>query len=101
MPLNSKALRNELVQRLAELSEGSLDVGSRAFFESLGYRSQRTLAVHSLSDLLQLLDPKGLLTRDVTSRWRSVDFLFQRRVHAHHLVPFGFRGQAARSPKPL
>jgi len=50
-----------------------------ALFESLGYRSQRRLAIHSLDELRLLLDQKGYLTEQTAylSRWQSVDFLFQ------------------------
>ena len=79
MPPNSTALRTEIIQRLAVIGQGPLDASSRAFFESLGYRSRRTLAVHSVTELRQLLDLNGLLTEQNSclSRWRSVDFLFQ------------------------
>jgi len=79
MPANATNLRSEIAVRLAALAEGSLAVGAGSLFESLGYRSQRRLAIHSLAELQQLLDPNGSLTEQnaFLSRWRSVDFLFQ------------------------
>jgi hypothetical protein len=79
MPTNAPDLRSEIATRLASLSEGALAAGAGSLFESLGYRSQRRLAIHSLTELQQLLDPNGFLTEQnaALSRWRSVDFLFQ------------------------
>jgi Protein of unknown function (DUF3800) len=79
LPANATNLRSETAVRLAALAEGSLAAGARSLFETLGYRSQRRLAIHSLAELQQLLDPNGSLTEQnaLLSRWRSVDFLFQ------------------------
>ena len=79
MPANATNLRSEIAVHLAALAEGSLAVGAGSLFKSLGYRSQRTLAIHSLAELQQTLDPRGSLTEQnaLLSRWRSVDFLFQ------------------------
>ena len=48
-------------------------------FATLGYESARTLAVDSLAQLRELLDPHGSLTEQTAflSRWRSVHLLFQ------------------------
>jgi len=49
------------------------------FFAELGYKSSRTLAVDSLAQLQELLDPHGSLNEQtaILSRWRSVHLLFQ------------------------
>ncbi len=79
MPPNPTELRAEIIQCLAAIAQGALETNARSLFETLGYRSRRTLAVHSLAELRQLLDPTGLLTEQNAqlSRWRSIDFLFQ------------------------
>src|SRR5205823_1914572 len=79
MPDSQVETRSDIASRLTGLAEGPLDASSRALFDSLGYRSQRTLDIHSVPQLQELLDPKGLLTEQnaLLSRWRSVDFLFQ------------------------
>lgn len=79
MSFNSVNFRSELRLCLNALSQGPLGTSSRDFFETLGYHSQRTLAIHSVSELQQVLDTKNYLSDEnaYLSRWRSVDFLFQ------------------------
>lgn len=65
--------------QLATLREGPLRPTATAFFSALGYESARTLAVDSLAQLHELLDPHGSLTEQTAllSRWRSVHLIFQ------------------------
>lgn len=65
--------------QLAALRDGALRSSATNFFSALGYQSARTLAVDSLDQLLELLDPHGSLTEQtaILSRWRSVHLLFQ------------------------
>ncbi len=78
MPANSSNLRSEIAVRLAALAEVPLATGAYSLFGTLGYRSQRRLAINSLPELQQLLDQNGSLTDQnaFLSRWRSLDFLF-------------------------
>ena len=72
-------LPSEIIHGLSALAQGSLDLAARTFFAALGYRSERTLPIHTLAELKQHLDPNDSLTEQnaCLSRWRSVDFLFQ------------------------
>lgn len=65
--------------QLAALRDGALRSSATNFFISLGYQSARTLAVDSLAQLQELLDPHGSLSEQTAllSRWRSVHLLFQ------------------------
>src|SRR5207248_6601565 len=49
------------------------------FFATLGYRSKRTLAIDSLAELRESLDPNNFLNESNASLsvWQSVSFLFQ------------------------
>jgi Eco57I restriction-modification methylase/Protein of unknown function (DUF3800) len=64
---------------LAELRTGALREAATDFFAALGYESTRTLAVDSVPQLRELLDPRGVLKEETAflSRWRSVHLLFQ------------------------
>jgi len=79
MPATPANFRSDIAVHLAALADGMLATGAEALFECLGYRSPRRLAVHSLAELQQLLDPNGSLTEQnaLLSRWRGIDFLFQ------------------------
>lgn len=71
---------SEILTTLGTLSGGGpLHQPALRFFESLGYVSNRTLAVDSLAQFLEVLDPRHSLTEQnaLLSRWRSVHFLFQ------------------------
>lgn len=65
--------------QLAALREGALRPAATDFFTALGYTSTRTLAVDSLAQLREMLDPRGVLTEETAflGRWRSVHLLFQ------------------------
>ena len=64
---------------LANFQTLPLKDAARQLLAKLGYQSARTLAVDSLSQLQELLDPHGSLTEQTAllSRWRSVHLLFQ------------------------
>jgi hypothetical protein len=54
-------LRAQIVTALAAFSAEPLPAAARGLFAALGYGSRRTLAVHSLAHLRQLLDPNQYL----------------------------------------
>jgi hypothetical protein len=72
-------LKQAITNALAGLVNHQLAAAATALFKTLGYKSPRTLAIHSLAELRQMLDPNGALTEHTAllSRWKSVDFLFQ------------------------
>jgi len=64
---------------LAAFGTAQLKDAALGLFASLGYSSQRTLAINTLAELQSTLDTNGLLTEEsaLLSRWRSVHLLFQ------------------------
>ncbi|MBI4028002.1 MAG: DUF3800 domain-containing protein [Verrucomicrobia bacterium] len=77
--MNAPDVRQAIQAALAGFAAKPLAEAAIGLFESLGYRSRRTLDIHSLDQLRKLLDPNGYLREEnaLLSRWRSVDFLFQ------------------------
>ncbi len=76
---DSVNLKQGIAHALTGLVDQPLAAGATALFATLGYRSPRTLAIHSLAELQRMLDPAGTLTERnaLLARWKSVDFLFQ------------------------
>jgi type I restriction-modification system DNA methylase subunit len=77
--MTDQQTQQSILAALAGFATKPLAEAATVFFETLGYKSQRTLALHSLPELQQLLDQNGALTEQnaLLSRWKSVDFLFQ------------------------
>ncbi|MDX2080316.1 MAG: DUF3800 domain-containing protein [Terrimicrobiaceae bacterium] len=78
MPANLD-FREKIQAALQAFTSQPLRQAGLAFFNSLGYRSERALAINSLEDLRATLDPNGLLTNEsaLIDRWCSVHLLFQ------------------------
>ncbi len=72
-------LQTSILTALKGFPVRPLPDAAAGFFESLGYTSSRKLAIHSLAQLQELLDPHGSLTEEnaILSRWRSIHLLFQ------------------------
>ncbi|NUN93265.1 MAG: hypothetical protein HUU04_05740, partial [Verrucomicrobiae bacterium] len=72
-------IKQSIQSTLAGFGDQPLAPAATALCDALGYRSRRTLAIHSLAELQQMLDPNRALTEQnaLLSCWKSVDFLFQ------------------------
>lgn len=72
-------LRDSIQSALETFASQPLRTASVAFFKTLGYASDRTLAIDSLAQLQALLDPGGSLTESSAqvALWKSVHLLFQ------------------------
>ncbi len=75
----SNDLRTQISDALAGFATMPLREAASALFSTLGYASNRTLAINSLADVKESLDKNGLLTEKnaLLSRWRQVHLLFQ------------------------
>ncbi len=78
-------MNNQLSQKITESLKTlrdarSLREGSKKLFNSLGYHSQRTEEVGSVSEFLEIFDSNKSITtkrRALFDHWRSVDIVFQ------------------------
>jgi len=80
MPSNTPTdIRQHIQSAISGLTAGQLAGPARLFFEVLGYKSDRTLPVNSLTELREVIDKENYLTEAnaFLSRWRSVHLLFQ------------------------
>ena len=75
------ALQSKLSIRdaITQFSTQPLRSASLGLFASLGYQSDRTIAIHSVEDFCTQFDPSGLLehARAQKSNWKSIHLLFQ------------------------
>jgi adenine-specific DNA-methyltransferase len=64
---------------VTSFSTQSLRSASLSLFASLGYKSERTLAVNTVADFCAQFDPNGLLAhpRAEKANWKSIELLFQ------------------------
>ncbi len=76
---NGTDIRQQIQSSLSALASGTLSDSARAFFNALGYKSDRTLPINSLSELREIIDKGNYLTESnaLLSHWRSIHFLFQ------------------------
>lgn len=74
--LQTKLLLRDAVTRF---STQPLRAASLGLFASLGYQSDRTIAIDSVDDFCTQFDPTGLLAhpRAQKSNWQSIELLFQ------------------------
>lgn len=72
-------LREPIKSALAKCADGDLAVSSKALFQTLGYKSERTLPINNVAALQDQLDPNGYLREENAhlSLWKSVYLLFQ------------------------
>lgn len=75
------ALQTKLSIRdaITQFSTKPLRVASLGLFASLGYQSDRTIAINSVADFCTQFDPSGMLDhpRAQKSNWQSIELLFQ------------------------
>lgn len=71
--------RKQIETALRAFSGSDLRAASIGLLNTLGYRSEKTLDVSSVTELREHLDPNGYLTEEnaLLSRWEDVRFLFQ------------------------
>lgn len=64
---------------ITRFSSQPLRVAALGLFASLGYQSDRTIAISSVADFCSQFDPSGLLAhpRAQKSSWQSIELLFQ------------------------
>lgn len=64
---------------ITRFSSQPLRVAALGLFASLGYQSDRTIAISSVADFCSQFDPSGLLAhpRVQKSNWQSIELLFQ------------------------
>ena len=76
-----QALKEDIQATLQEFSNGNLKDNARSLLNTLGYRSEKTLALSSndRETFLAAFDPQGQLNKEkaLFGQWRSIDLLFQ------------------------
>ena len=74
--LQTKLLLRDAITRF---STQPLRAASLGLFASLGYQSDRTIAIDSVEDFCTQFDPSGLLAhpRVQKSNWKAIELLFQ------------------------
>ncbi|MEZ5431563.1 MAG: hypothetical protein R3F31_10395 [Verrucomicrobiales bacterium] len=72
-------LREEIESSLRNCAQGELATPATALFDTLGYKSERTLPINTVAALRDQLDPNGYLREENAhlSLWKSVRLLFQ------------------------
>ncbi|MGH7944133.1 MAG: hypothetical protein ACREH8_01080 [Opitutaceae bacterium] len=72
-------LRPAIEQALATFGTQPLPAAARAFFKTLGYKSDRTIPVGSINAFCRQFDPEGRLAHPSALRdqWKSVHLVFQ------------------------
>ncbi len=77
--MNEQQTKNDIKETLQNFTRKPLPDAALNFFKTLGYSSNRTLAINSIEELKQFLDPHSYLREEnaLLSRWNSVHFLFQ------------------------
>lgn len=72
-------LRQPIQSALAKCADSDLAVASKALFQTLGYKSERSLPINTVTALKEQLDPHSYLREDNAhlSLWKSVHLLFQ------------------------
>ena len=84
-----ETLKREIQSRLATFASQPLRDAGAAFWKTLGYTSQRALALRGKADFRQHFDSANLLNEKLAHwrEWLEVEFLFQltdddNRIHA-------------------